>query len=200
MKTPRVAPRRLRRATAVATGTAMVLTVAGQALADDRQDLIDSLPPSAWDQSIVALEASTTALDDGITTLRPSITPFETRTTEGEETVVTLSSDILFAFGESTIGPGARARIVELVAEIPDGATVEVLGHTDSVSGREFNQVLSEARAGTVAELVREERPDLDLDVAGFGMDRPVEPNEKDGQDNPEGRALNRRVEIRYEG
>ena len=43
-------------------------------------------------------------------------------------------------------------------------------------------------------------RRDLQLEVAGFGMDQPVEPNEVNGEDNPEGRALNRRVEIRFSG
>ena len=46
----------------------------------------------------------------------------------------------------------------------------------------------------------RAARPDLKLDVEGFGKGRPVAPNSQGGEDNPEGRALNRRVEIRYEG
>ena len=191
---------RVRRTSATVAAIVLVLTSAGQAIADERQEALDSLPASAWRASITSLESSTTALDDSITNLQPMITAFETRATEGEETVITLSSDILFAFGESTIGPRAEARISELVAEAPEGVTVQVHGHTDSVSGREFNQQLSEERAATVASVIEEARPDLQLEVAGFGMDEPVEPNEVNGEDNPEGRALNRRVEIRYEG
>lgn len=193
-------PTRAGRTPALVVTTALLLTVAGPARADDRQEALGALPVSAWADSIHALDASTTALEDGITQLEPNVAAFETRTTDGEETVITLSSDILFAFGESTIGPEAEARIADLVAEVPDGATLQVHGHTDSVSGREFNQALSEDRAESVAAVIREERPDLDLDVGGFGMNDPVEPNEKNGEDNPEGRALNRRVEIRYEG
>lgn len=198
-----VAPRhspRFGRTWAVVAGTALALTMAGQALADDRQDVLDSLPPSAWGQSIVALESSTTVLDERITYLEPRISPFETRTTEGEETVITLSSDILFAFGEATVEPEAERRIGELLADVPDGATVQVHGHTDSIGGRDFNQALSEDRAETVAEVILADRPDLQLQVEGFGMDEPVEPNERNGEDNPEGRALNRRVEVRFDG
>ncbi|QFG69377.1 OmpA family protein [Ornithinimicrobium pratense] len=196
---PRHSPR-FGRTWAVVAGTALVLTVTGQALADERGDVLDSLPSSAWGQSIVALESSTTVLDERITYLEPRISPFETRTTEGEETVITLSSDILFAFGEATIEPEAERRIGELLADVPDGATVQVHGHTDSIGGRDFNQALSEDRAETVAEVILADRPDLQLEVEGFGMDDPVEPNATDGEDNPEGRALNRRVEVRFDG
>lgn len=178
----------------------LVLTVPAVASTDGPRDAVDALPESAWGASITALDDGITALDRRVTVLDPRTTAFESRTTEGEETVITLASDILFAFGEATIGPSAEAKILELVAEVPDGATVQVHGHTDSVSGREFNQTLSEKRAETVAEIVREDRPDLELEVEGFGLDRPVEPNEVNGEDNPEGRALNRRVEIRYHG
>lgn len=180
-----------------AVGLALLLPAS--AVADDR-DVLDTLPDSAWPASITQLDDSVTELDESITRFQPGITPFETTTTDEEETVITLSSDILFAFGEATIGESAEERVRELVADVPDGATVQVHGHTDSISGREFNQTLSEERAETVAEIIREGRPDLELEVEGFGMDQPVEPNEKNGEDNPEGRALNRRVEIRYEG
>ena len=39
-----------------------------------------------------------------------------------------------------------------------------------------------------------------DLTVTGHGDTDPVAPNSKGGEDNPEGRAENRRVEIRYDG
>lgn len=161
--------------------------------------LLAGLAPGASD-TITPLDPNITPLDDNITSLEPRITPLDTRTTEGEETVISLSSDILFAFGESTVGERAEDRIVEIVEDVPDGATVQVHGHTDSISGRDFNQKLSEERAATVAEIIEQARPDLQLEVEGFGMDDPVEPNEKNGEDNPEGRALNRRVEIRYDG
>lgn len=193
---------RLNMLVAPATAALVGLALTGPAAATmvGPEDVLDALPESAWAASIIALDDRITAVDRQVTELDPRITPFESRTTEGEETVVTLASDILFAFGEAQIGPAAEARIRELLSEVPDGATVQVHGHTDSISGREFNQRLSEERADAVAKTIRDERADLELEVEGFGLDNPVEPNEVNGEDNPEGRALNRRVEIRFHG
>lgn len=163
-------------------------------------DELDDLSDSALRSSITSLDPRISPLDPRIQHLEPRITPLDTRTTEGEETVISLASDILFEFGESDVDARAEAKVVELVQDVPDGATVQVHGHTDSISGKELNQQLSEDRAATIAAIIEEARPDLQLEVEGFGMDRPVEPNEVDGEDNPEGRALNRRVEIRYDG
>lgn len=141
-----------------------------------------------------------TPLEKNITQLEENITPLEQELTDGEQTVISLSSDILFEFGESTITDTAEQKIADLVDDVPDGATVQVHGHTDSIGEEDFNQKLSEDRAETVADVISEARSDLDLEVEGFGLHEPVEPNEIGGEDNPEGRAKNRRVEIRYEG
>jgi outer membrane protein OmpA-like peptidoglycan-associated protein len=85
-----------------------------------------------------------------------------------------------------------------LLSSIPKGARLSVHGHTDSVGDAARNQSLSRARAAAVAAVVHQARPDLRLDVRGFGESRPVKPNTKGGKDNPEGRAANRRVELRY--
>lgn len=190
----------MRAAAPVVLALLLALPVPAVATVEDRDAVIASFPDSAYAQSTHPLDVNVHELDRNVHELAENISPFESTTTEGQETVVSLSSDILFAFGDAEIGPAAEDKIRELVADIPDGATVQVHGHTDSISGREFNQTLSEERAETVAEIIRTDRPDLDLEVEGFGMDQPVAPNEKNGEDDPEGRALNRRVEIRYEG
>lgn len=123
----------------------------------------------------------------------------EVETTEGSETVVRLDSDILFEFGEAKLPPAAPAQIEDLVAEVPRGAAVSIGGHTDNVGRPASNQALSEQRAQAVADVIGSVRSDLKLAVAGFGETKPIEPNESGGDDNPEGRAKNRRVEIRYE-
>lgn len=195
-----LAPRPAARLTVLVAGTALTALLAVPALGDDREEALGSLPESAWSQSITPLDDGITPLAENITALGENIIPLDTRTTEGEETVISLASDILFDFGEAQIDAAAEEKITELVADVPDGAIVQVHGHTDSISGRDFNQQLSEERAARVADVVAQARPDLELQVEGFGMDEPVEPNEIDGEDNPEGRALNRRVEIRYDG
>jgi outer membrane protein OmpA-like peptidoglycan-associated protein len=124
----------------------------------------------------------------------------EATSSEGSETVVTLKSDVLFGFGASKLPPSAPERIAELVTDVPKRARLKVYGHTDSVGTDDANRRLSTARAGAVAAAVRAARPDLRLDVRGFGESQPVEPNSTGGKDNPEGRTLNRRVELRYAG
>lgn len=117
-----------------------------------------------------------------------------------EEDVIVLETDILFPAMEWEAPEGSGGRIAELVEEVPDGATVQVHGHTDSnpvPEEHDFdNQELSENRAEAVAEVLEEERPDLTLEVEGFGDSQPAV--EEDPED-PSTFAANRRVEIRYD-
>lgn len=159
----------------------------------DREEALAALPESAWPESIVPLEPN-------ITELEPNVTELDTRTTEGEETVIALASDILFEFDQADLPASAESRIEQIVADVPEDALLRVHGHTDSLADDAYNQELSERRAEAVAEVVQAVRPDLELDVAGFGETEPVAPNERNGEDDPEGRALNRRVELRYDG
>src|SRR5690606_5111554 len=74
-----------------------------------------------------------------------------------------------------------------------DQTIVEVSGHTDNVGTAAVNQRISEERARNVADYLigqglRRER----FEVAGFGYQYPVADNSTE-----QGRALNRRVEIR---
>lgn len=122
---------------------------------------------------------------------------------EGEddgESVLTLTSDLLFAFGSADLAPASAAAIGQAVAALPQGVLVSVSGHTDSVGSDVVNQPLSELRAQAVAGVIGQVRPDLVLTVEGFGSSRPVAEDSVGGEDNPQGRALNRRVEVRYAG
>lgn len=127
-----------------------------------------------------------------------SVRPLVQETTENDQTVITLASDILFTFGSADIPANATAVIGEALQGAPPSAAVSVSGHTDSVGDTAANQVLSEQRAAAVAAAIRSSRPDLVLQVSGEGESQPVAPNESGGNDDPEGRALNRRVEIRF--
>lgn len=118
-----------------------------------------------------------------------------------DENVIVLEADILFRSNEWELPSSANAKIAELVEEIPEGASVQVHGHTDSlpVDESQFdfdNQELSESRAEAVADVLSDERSDLGLDVEGFGDSQPaVDEDEED----PSTFAANRRVEIRYD-
>jgi outer membrane protein OmpA-like peptidoglycan-associated protein len=168
----------MRRAAPIAVATAILLLVGGTAHAAD--GIID--------------------LDPNVTSLDRNIQPLEKTSTSGDEEVVTLNSDILFDFGKSSLDDAAGAKIADLVEDVPKKGTVHVDGHTDSVPYKRGNDVLSKERAQAVADAIAEARPDLKLKVAGHGDSEPVAPNSSGGKDDPEGRAKNRRVEIRYDG
>lgn len=76
---------------------------------------------------------------------------------------------------------------------------VEISGHTDNHGTEEHNNDLSERRAeSVVAWLVEKNIEEKRLVAKGYGESQPIAPNENsDGSDNPEGRALNRRTEIK---
>jgi outer membrane protein OmpA-like peptidoglycan-associated protein len=79
----------------------------------------------------------------------------------------------------------------QLVA-LPDEA-IEVAGHTDSSGIYRSNVVLARARAETVRHYLNSRGVPLErMTARGFGPDRPVTSNR-----TPEGRAINRRVELR---
>ena len=132
--------------------------------------------------------------------IKDSVRDLEQVKRQGNETIVALRSDILFAFGKDQLPASATARITSLVAKVARGGTLNVGGHTDNVGPTAANVTLSRARATAVAAVVAKARPDIKITVQGFGEIRPVVANETGGKDNPEGRAQNRRVELRYQG
>jgi len=119
----------------------------------------------------------------------------------GEKTV-TLAADVLFAFDRADLAPEALARLDELAAELDDlgPRTVTVTGYTDGRGEPAYNLDLSQRRAESVRTALAERvGGGFTFEVEGRGESDPVAPNEKpDGSDNPEGRAVNRRVVIQF--
>lgn len=113
---------------------------------------------------------------------------------EQRGTVITLSGEVLFATGQSTLLPIAQQRLDQVARSLIDqGARhLVVEGHTDSRGSAADNQALSLARAQAVRSyLISRGISDAQIEAAGMGPSRPVAPN-----DTAEGRANNRRVEI----
>lgn len=126
------------------------------------------------------------------------------RATDGE-TVFVLDADVLFAFDSDELEPAAVAVLDEVIASI-DGrgldGSILAHGHTDSIGDDTYNDDLSLRRAAAVAEYLRNAPTLAGRQVAteGHGESRPVAANiNADGSDNPDGRQLNRRVEIAVE-
>jgi len=107
-------------------------------------------------------------------------------------------SDVLFDFGKYTLRSGAReklAKISGIVLSHPE-LKLEMEGHTDSVGSDEFNQQLSENRAGAVRDyFLQQGIASNNLTARGFGETTPVASN-----DTAEGRQRNRRVELVVSG
>lgn len=72
-------------------------------------------------------------------------------------------------------------------------SVVQINGHTDSDGSEQFNLKLSEERALSVDNYLRENGnvEHLNMSTAGFGETQPIVPNTND-----ENKAKNRRVEI----
>jgi outer membrane protein OmpA-like peptidoglycan-associated protein len=116
-----------------------------------------------------------------------------TRPSEGQIDV-RLTSDILFDLDSAALRPESRSTLRDLAANFqryPD-ELIDVEGHTDSTGTSAHNQVLSERRANSVRDFLAENGvPSRSISAAGYGETRP-----KASNSTPEGRQLNRRVEI----
>jgi outer membrane protein OmpA-like peptidoglycan-associated protein len=120
----------------------------------------------------------------------------------GERTTVTFSADLLFEFDRADLTPAAGTRLGQLADQLSGlgPRAVTIAGHSDGLGDPAYNQDLSLRRAHAVeAPLAGRLGAGFRFEVAGYGETRPVAPNEKsDGSDDPDGRALNRRVEISF--
>lgn len=110
-----------------------------------------------------------------------------------------LSGDYLFEFDKDALTPKAQEALKSVLTLYKDyeGTSIKVEGHTDSKGSNEYNLDLSKRRAGSVKQWFETSGIDSSLvTTQGYGETKPVAKNTKDGKDNPEGRAQNRRVEI----
>ena len=107
-------------------------------------------------------------------------------------------ADVLFDTGKFALRPPAREALAKLsgIVLAHPGLRLQVEGHTDNVGGDEFNQSLSEKRATSVRDyLVRQGLDPGTITSEGFGKTMPTASN-----DTPQGRQMNRRVEIIVSG
>jgi len=112
----------------------------------------------------------------------------------GEGIVVEFNSKILFGFDRSDLTSSAEGNLKDLVTilnKYPD-TNIEIQGHTDNAGTDEYNQGLSERRAGSVSAYIRGKGISSSrISIKGFGESAP-----KYSNDTEDGRALNRRVDF----
>lgn len=107
---------------------------------------------------------------------------------------IRILQQIHFAYNKSVIRSESFP-VLDAVAEILKAnpkIKIEVQGHTDNRGNKKYNQKLSESRANAVmVALVSRGIERERLRSQGYGMDRPIVPNDTD-----QNRALNRRVQF----
>jgi len=100
-----------------------------------------------------------------------------------------------FAFDSAKLRGGSIQKLNEVVdfAQQYPNANLETAGYTDSIGAEAYNQNLSERRAASVkGYLVDRGVDETRISTSGHGESQPVASNK-----TAEGRAVNRRVEIR---
>jgi len=115
----------------------------------------------------------------------------------GQEVVDAALANRIIEFepGNATLTASGRQVLDQLLPVLQqlNGRRFEVIGYTDSQGSRLHNVALSAARADSVKAHLgsRGITPDR-VQTSGVGPDRPVASN-----DTPQGRARNRRIELR---
>lgn len=113
----------------------------------------------------------------------------------------TILKNIFFDYAKATLRDESKAELAnlyELLNENPK-LMAEISGHTDAKGDPDFNMKLSQHRTQSVADyLVKQGINAKRLTAKGYGETQPIAPNVKpDGSDNPEGRTINRRIELK---
>jgi outer membrane protein OmpA-like peptidoglycan-associated protein len=112
----------------------------------------------------------------------------------GESIRVIFDSGILFSTGSATITSTSRYNIEKLARILNryKDTSLVIEGHTDNIGSDDANQILSERRAESVANLLETYGVSgRRLSPVGYGETRPVASNETEYE-----RKLNRRVEV----
>ena len=107
-----------------------------------------------------------------------------------------------FDYDKATIKAEFRPVLDEAAQTLQDNPDINVRieGHTDSIGSESYNQALSERRAQAVkAYLVSRGIAASRLSTEGKGESEPIADNTRNGRDNPEGRAMNRRAELKVQ-
>jgi outer membrane protein OmpA-like peptidoglycan-associated protein len=120
----------------------------------------------------------------------------------GTEIRISLSGDILFDFDKWEIKKEAETTLQKLAEGIKESNKKNIIieGHTDSKGSDSYNLKLSRNRAKAVRDwfISKASLINIQFRTNGYGESRPIAPNTNpDGSDNVEGRAKNRRVEVR---
>ena len=118
-----------------------------------------------------------------------------TEVDNGQAILVNLPDGVTFDVDSSTLKPQFRSTLDQISQSLQQypNSLIDVYGHTDSTGSDQYNQSLSQRRAQTVADyLIMRGVSSARIRSQGYGETMPIATN-----DTEQGRALNRRVEIK---
>ena len=111
---------------------------------------------------------------------------------------VSVKGTARFDFDRASVNPEDGQKLMSEVRSMKNVTwqTISVVGHTDSVGADAYNQKLSERRADAVQSFLIEKgvKPER-IRTSGKGEAAPIAPNT-----TTQGRAMNRRTEIEFQG
>ena len=135
-------------------------------------------------------------MDQQEASLRDQLSGTEVAVTRvGETIILSMPGSATFSSGSSSLQSKFFVVLDSVVVVLDEfnQTYIDIIGHTDSKGSREYNQRLSERRAQSVASYFESQAVISERLLAGdMGEADPIAPN-----DTREGRAMNRRVEIK---
>lgn len=115
-------------------------------------------------------------------------------TNMGDYLVVNMPQDVLFSVDSAALRPDLIRDVGAVAGNLMryPNSQIQIIGHTDNSGSAAYNQDLSQRRAVSVADVLRNSGvPNPRITAFGRGEDQPIASNL-----TPDGRAQNRRVEI----
>lgn len=113
---------------------------------------------------------------------------------QGDNLLLNMPSSITFSVDSSTIQPSfmpALDNVASVLSQYSE-TIVEIIGHTDDTGSDTYNLALSDRRAESVARYLSGRGLTQRMITTGVGESSPIATNA-----TPEGRAQNRRVEVK---
>jgi OOP family OmpA-OmpF porin len=121
--------------------------------------------------------------------------PAEIAAIEPQREPINIAEKAGFDFDQAVLRAEDKQRLDAAVAQmktLPEDATIQVTGYTDSVGTEEYNRDLSMRRAQAAQEYLVSNGVALNrIVISGMGESNPIASN-----DTADGRAMNRRVEV----
>lgn len=106
-------------------------------------------------------------------------------------------SDTLFKFNRYRLTNEGKKQIDELILEIEPGTTINIIGHSDKIGRKIYNQRLSEKRAAAVATYIKT-KINNEIQFAGVGESISSGKTDNCAKNNKKCFKPDRRIEIEF--